>query len=158
LLECSVDDVTGKIDDLNSELEQNRKLIAKLRQEMAGAQFGKYLDNVPEVKGVPVLAAAVPEADADALRQLTDQFRQKYPSGVVVLGSVSGDRPFLVAVVTDDLIKRGLNAGDLVRTVAKWIGGSGGGRPNLAQAGGKDAGGLEKALAAVNEYVQEKLK
>jgi alanyl-tRNA synthetase len=158
LLECSVDDVTGKIDDLNSELEQNRKLIAKLRQEMAGAQFGKYLDNVPEVKGVPVSAAAVPEADADALRQLTDQFRQKYPSGVVVLGSVSNDKPFLVAVVTDDLIKRGLNAGDLVRTVAKWIGGSGGGRPNLAQAGGKDAGGMEKALAAVNEYVQEKLK
>jgi alanyl-tRNA synthetase len=158
LLECSVDDVVDKIDSLSFELEQNRKLVAKLRQEMAGAQFGQYLNNVPVVKGVPVLTASVPEADADSLRQLTDQFRQKYPSGVVVLGSVAGEKPFLVAVVTDDLVKRGLNAGELVRTVAKWIGGSGGGKPTLAQAGGKDAGGMEKALAAVKEYVQEKLK
>jgi alanyl-tRNA synthetase len=158
LLECSVEDVVDKIDNLSFELEQSRKLIAKLRQEMAGAQFGKYLDNVPEVKGVPVLTASVPEADADSLRQLTDQFRQKYPSGVVVLGSTAGEKPFLVAVVTDDLVKRGLNAGELVRTVAKWIGGSGGGKPTLAQAGGKDPGGMAKALAAVKEYVQEKLK
>jgi alanyl-tRNA synthetase len=158
LLECSVDDVVDKIDSLSYELEQSRKSVAKLRQEMAGAQFGQYLDNVPEVKGVPVLTASVPEADADSLRQLTDQFRQKYPSGVVVLGSVAGEKPFLVAVITDDLVKRGLNAGELVRTVAKWIGGSGGGKPTLAQAGGKDAGGMEKALAAVKEYVQEKLK
>jgi len=68
---------------------------------------------------------------------MCDLFRQKYPSGVVVLGSVVNERPLIICAVTDDLIKRGLNAGNIVRAAAEVMGGSGGGRPNLAQAGGK---------------------
>jgi alanyl-tRNA synthetase len=113
--------------------------------------------SVPEVKGVPVMAAILPNADADTLRAMTDRFRQRYPSGVVVLASAVDGRPVIIASVTDDLVKRGLSAGDLVKNVAAVVGGGGGGRPNLAQAGGKDAAKLPEALAKVNEYLNSKL-
>jgi alanyl-tRNA synthetase len=77
-------------------------------------------------------------ADVDALREMTDWFRDKVASGTAVLASVINGKPLIIATVTDDLIQRGLKAGDLVREVAKIVGGGGGGRPNLAQAGGKD--------------------
>jgi MFS family permease len=104
-----------------------------------------------------VMAVDIPSSDADTLRGITDKFREKYPSGVIVVGSVLDERPLLIASVTDDLIKRGVNAGDIVRTISKEIDGSGGGRPNLAQAGGKKPAGLKKALALVLPLVKEKL-
>jgi alanyl-tRNA synthetase len=88
---------------------------------------------------------------------MTDQFRQKFSSGVVVLGSALGDKPAIIAAVSDDLVKRGFNAGDLVKKVAAVVGGSGGGRPNLAQAGGKDASKLSEAMDQVLPWVKSKL-
>jgi alanyl-tRNA synthetase len=79
------------------------------------------------VGDVPVLSALLPNADADTLRQMTDRFRQRYPSGVVVVGSVVEGRPTIIAAVTDDLVKRGLHAGELVKAVAQVVGGSAGG-------------------------------
>jgi alanyl-tRNA synthetase len=110
------------------------------------------------VGDVPVLSALLPNADADTLRSMTDRFRQRYPSGVVVVGSVVEGRPTIIAAVTDDLVKRGLHAGELVKAVAQMVGGSGGGRPNLAQAGGKDGEKLPEALAQVERLVREKVK
>jgi alanyl-tRNA synthetase len=112
---------------------------------------------VPVVGDVPVMSALLPNADADTLRQMTDRFRQRYPSGVVVVGSVVDGRPTIIAAVTDDLVKRGLHAGELVKAVAQMVGGSGGGRPNLAQAGGKDGDKLPEALEQVERLVGEKL-
>jgi len=89
---------------------------------------------------------------------MTDRFRQRYLSGVAVLATVSDGRPFLVAAVSEDLVKRGLHAGELVKFVAQPLGGSGGGRPTLAQAGGKEAAPLEQALAAVAGWVEAHLK
>ncbi|MBN1668182.1 MAG: alanine--tRNA ligase, partial [Anaerolineales bacterium] len=104
------------------------------------------------------LTATLSDSDADTLRLMTDQFRKRYPSGVVVLASVSKDgRPTLIAAVTDDLVKRGLNAGELIKHVAAPLGGGGGGRPNLAQAGGKDATKLPEALAGVPTWVAAKI-
>ena len=124
-----------------------------LRAEMAASQFDRYLEEVPTVAGVPVLTAILPGADGDTLRKMTDLFRERYPKGVAVLASVSDDRPMLVAAVAPDLVAHGLHAGELVKFVAQPLGGSGGGRPTLAQAGGKDASRLEEALASVPAWV-----
>jgi alanyl-tRNA synthetase len=103
------------------------------------------------------MAIEIPGADVDNLRLLTDQFRNRYPSGVIVLASVYEGRVILIAAVTEDLVKRGLNAGELVKFVATPLGGGGGGRPTLAQAGGKDPTLLPQVLASVSKWVAGKL-
>lgn len=158
LLTSAPDEVPHKVEQLHEELDAARKRLAQQRQEMAGVEFTRMLEDVPQVAGVPVLSALLPEADADTLRAMTDRFRQRYPSGVIVVASAPDNRPVIIAAVTDDLVKRGLNAGDLVKAVAQVVGGGGGGRPTLAQAGGKDAVHLPEALAKTKEYVALKLK
>jgi alanyl-tRNA synthetase len=157
LLASSTEETPAKTKALLEELENARKQITLLRSEIAASQFDRHLENVPNVGGVPVLTAILPGADADTLRKMTDHFRERYPSGVAVLASVSDGRPMLVAAVSPDLVSNGLHAGDLVKFVAQPLGGSGGGRPTLAQAGGKDASKLEKALAGVPGWVLAKL-
>jgi len=157
ILTTSVEDVPEKTQALLADLDRTRKQVAALRQELVAAQFAQKLDSVEQAAGIPVLTAVLPNADAETLRQMTDRFRQRYPSGVVVLGSVIDGRPMLIAAVTDDLVKRGVLAGDVVKAAAQLIGGSGGGRPNLAQAGGKDASQLPQALNAAFKYVEGKL-
>lgn len=151
------DEVPAKIHQLEEDLEGARKRLAQQRAEMASIEFARSLENVPVVAGVPVLAALVQNADADTLRAMTDMFRKQYPSGVVVVASAPDDRPVIIGAVTEDLVKRGLSAGDLVKQVAAVVGGGGGGRPTLAQAGGKDPAKLPEALEKVQAYVQSKL-
>jgi len=157
VLNASLEDVPAKVLGLQDSLEDARKEISKLRQAGAADEFNQKLASVPMVNGVPVLTAVLKNADVDTLRQMCDLFRQKYPSGVVALGSVSNDKPMIICAVTDDLVKRGLNAGEIVKTAAAVMGGSGGGRPNLAQAGGKDADKLNEAIDQVLPLVQKKL-
>ena len=115
------------------------------------------LGTLTEISGIPFLSVELDGAEADTLRQLTDIFRQKYQSGIVAIGTVTGDKPMIICAVTEDLVKRGLNAGELVRQAAGLIGGSGGGRPTLAQAGGKDASRLSESLLHIKELVRIKL-
>ena len=157
-LGSGVDEVPEKVRQLEEDLGEARRQIAALRQEMASGIFARHLESVPLVSGVPVLTATLPNADADTLRQMADRFRQRYPSGVVVLGSSQAGRPLLVAAVTEDLVKRGLHAGEIAKAAAQVIGGSGGGRPNLAQAGGRDASKLQHALDQVPGLVEKRLK
>lgn len=156
-LSTTVDDVPARLKQLEEELETTRKRLAQQRAELAAAEFNRSLDSVPSVAGVPVMTALIPGADADTLRAMTDRFRQRYPSGVVVVASAPDNRPVIIGAVTDDLVKRGLNAGELVKVVAAVVGGGGGGRPTLAQAGGKDAARLPDALEKAAEYVRSKL-
>jgi alanyl-tRNA synthetase len=114
------------------------------------------LGKTSEISGIPVLAAVLVGADIDTLRQMTDRFRQRYASGIVVLGSVYENRPVLIAAVTEDLVKKGFHAGELVKETSQKIGGSGGGRPNLAQAGGKNPDGLQDAIDAVVPIIKRK--
>ena len=158
LLNAAPDEVPHKIEQLQEEIDTARKRLAQQRQEIAAAEFTRQLEAVPQIAGVPVLSALLPNADADTLRAMTDRFRQRYPSGVVVVASSPDNRPVIIASVTEDLVKRGLNAGELVKTVAQEAGGGGGGRPTLAQAGGKDGAKLPEALAKTSEYVRSKLK
>ncbi len=105
-----------------------------------------------------MLSSILKEADTETLRQMVDLFRQQYPSkGVVVLGSVRDGRPTIVAAITEDLISQGLNAVDLIKFVAAPLGGGGGGKPTLAQAGGKDATKITNALDEVEGWVKERL-
>ncbi len=157
LLETSPDEVPGKVIALLDENETRRKQYQQLQQELAFHEFQGRLNDVPTVKNVPVLTAIIKQANADILRMMADLFRGRYKSGVVVLGTVVDDKPMLVAAVTDDLVQKGLTAYDIVKTIAPVIGGSGGGRPALAQAGGKDPSKLGESLQQVAAVVEAKL-
>jgi len=131
-----------------SELEDE---VRRLKHQLASGDIGGG-EFLREVEGIAVQARRVPEMDSSELRNLADTLRQKLGSGVVVLGMESDGKATLLAAVTDDLTDR-LQAGDLVRELAKTIGGRGGGKPNLAQAGGPDADKLDEALRQAAEVV-----
>ncbi len=157
ILDTSPDLLPEKTKSLTDDLIESRKEISKMRREMVSTEFEGSLEAAPLVAGVPVLTAILPGSDSDTLRQMTDRFRQSNLSGVIVLGTELKGRPLLVAAVTEDLVERGLHAGELVKIVAEPLGGSGGGKPDLAQAGGKDASKMEEALALVTGWVEGKL-
>jgi len=157
-LGTSPEKVVEKAVSLNESLNQMHKQVTALRENMATMQFSNVLSDTIGVGDVNVLTLLVRDADTNTLRQLTDQFRNRNPKlGVVVLGSVQNDKPILIAAVTDDLVSRGIKAGDLVKFVAQQVGGGGGGRPTLAQAGGTDASKLDEALASVVGWVEGKI-
>ena len=140
--------------------EQNRRLerqLERMQAELARQQSENLLSHAVPLNGLSVLAQQVDAGDVDTLRQMTDWFRDRLGSSVVVLGSVINDRPMLVAAATDDAIEKGIHAGALVRAAAKIVGGGGGGRPNMAQAGGRRADKLPEALGHVAGWVEEKL-
>ena len=147
-----------KVKSLTDTLSSAEKEIEKLRTQLVAGAFDEQLDNTEEIEGVPVLRVVLPNADMEALREMADKFRQKYPSGVALLASDLDGKPVLLAAVTDDLVKRGLHAGNLVKQVSQVVGGGGGGRPTLAQAGGKDASKLAEALDQVPVYIKTNLK
>jgi alanyl-tRNA synthetase len=154
-LKSSLEDVPAKVHALEEELASARKEIASLRTQTALSSFVSLLANVQKVADTSVLAAEVPNADADTLRALTDKFREKYPqNGVCVLASVSDGKSALIAAVTEDLVKRGLKAGDVINA----IGGRGGGRPHMAQGSLPDGLKIGEALAKTVNVVEEKLK
>ena len=119
-------------------------------------ETNRVVDQVSEVDGVQVLAAQVEAASMETLREMTDWLRDRLGSSVVVLGANIGGKPGLVAAVTPDLVERGLHAGTLVKEVASVVGGGGGGRPTLAQAGGRDLKRLGEALDKVADLVKRR--
>jgi alanyl-tRNA synthetase len=154
LLEAPPEEVPARLAQALSELDQARKQVNELRRNQALLAFQSLLKEVPTINGIPLLTAILADSDADTLRLMTDQFRQRYPGGVAVLATVSNDgRPMVIAAVAEELVKCGLHAGELVKFVAGFLGGGGGGRPTLAQAGGKDAVRLEEALDGVANWI-----
>ena len=141
-----------KAESMLTSLANAQKEIASLRREMAGESFMDQMENARDIKGVRVLTGILPEADRNTLREMTDRFRQKFTTGVAVLAAVIDEKPALIAAITDDLVDKGLKAGDLIQVVSEV-----GGRPNLAQAGGRDASKLEEALEKVPAWVEENL-
>ncbi len=156
-LNAPLNELESRLDSLLAEHRALQKELEKLQRQSAQGQFESLLDQVQPVHGVNVLAAQVDVADVDGLREMADWFRDKVGSGTAVLATVQNNKPLIIATVTEDLIKRGLKAGDIVREVAKMVGGGGGGRPNMAQAGGRDASKLPEALALVSELVEKAL-
>ncbi len=148
-LQASPAEIMPKLDALSAEFSAAEREIERLQRELAKGQIAALLQNVQEVRGVKLLAARVDANSNDALREMTDWLRDRMGSGIVVLGALLNERPAIVAAVTPDLVSKGFHAGAIVKKVAALVGGSGGGRPDLAQAGGKDASKLDEALQAV---------
>ncbi len=153
----SPDEVDRKVLSLLDELQGARKEITRLQEQLARREFEALLEQIQSVAGVSLLSARVTAPSMEVLREMTDWFRDRLGSGVVVLGTVLGERPALVAAVTPDLVKRGVNAARLVRGLARIVGGGGGGRPTLAQAGGRDPSRLDEALRQAPHMLEEQL-
>ena len=132
------------------------KELARMRSKLASGQGTDLASQAVEVKGVRVLAAAVDGADARSLREAVDQLKDRLKSAAIVLGAVADGKVALIAGVTPDLAAK-VKAGELVNFVAQQVGGKGGGRPDMAQAGGTSPEKLPEALASVREWVEQKL-
>jgi len=132
------------------------KELARLKVKMATSQGQDLAGSAVDVKGVKVLAAKLDGVDAKTLRDTMDQLKNKLKSSAIVLAASEGDKVSLIAGVTQDLINR-VKAGELVNFVASQVGGKGGGRPDMAQAGGTDPSGLPAALKSVQAFVEQRL-
>ncbi len=143
------------LQEKNAALERE---IEKMRREQALGETAALLGQAHAVDGFQVLSAQVNADDVDTLRQMTDWLRDKLGSSVVAVGAVIEEKPMLIVSVTPDLVARGMHAGNLVRDVARLFGGGGGGKPNMAQAGGKQVERLPDALNAVPDWVRSNLK
>jgi alanyl-tRNA synthetase len=151
-------ELAGRLDALLQEMESLKKRLQALEREAGRNRAEALLKEVESVDGRSVLAARVPASSPEALREIGDWLRDRLGSGVIVLGAVVDDRPSLLAMVTADLTQRGIHAGHLVSKIAKVTGGGGGGRPEMAQAGGKDAARLDEALRLARELATEGIK
>jgi alanyl-tRNA synthetase len=150
-LKTSLEEVPFKVESLQDEVADLKKEVASLRAAQALSTFNRQLSNVQLVKDVHVMALEIPNSNLDTLRTLADKFREKYPKNGVALLTSEG---MVISVVTEDLVKRGLKAGDLITS----IGGRGGGRPNLAQGSLPDPALMNAAMDKVARMVEEKLK
>lgn len=157
-LQTTPQDLPRRVSELLEELRAVQRELTEAHRKLSQGHLTGLLDQAQAVDGVTVLSARVDAADAEGMREMADWLRDKLGSGVIVLGSVMGDKPFLVATVTPDLVAKGYHAGNLVKLVAAVVGGGGGGRPNMATAGGREVGKLGEALERVAEFVQEQVK
>ncbi|WP_409289434.1 alanine--tRNA ligase [Peribacillus sp. SCS-37] len=153
-LKSSTKDVPVRIEAILSELKELQRENESLAAKLSNIEAGSLVDQAKQVDGVTVLAAKVAAQDMNNLRQMADDLKNKLGSAVVLLGSVQGDKVNLIAGVTNDLMEKGFHAGKLVKEVASRCGGGGGGRPDMAQAGGKDPSKLDSALSYVEEWVK----
>ena len=147
-----------KIQHLMSDNKALSSELDSLKAKMAKDSLGSVLDSVVEVKGVKVLAAKVPGVDMNGLRDLSDNLCEKMGGGVAVLISEADGKVSLVAKATNDAIAKGAHAGNLIKAIAPIVGGGGGGRPNMAQAGGKNPAGIDDCIKAVAGAVEAQIK
>lgn len=156
-LKCRVADVPTRLEALQAELKAAQKKAEELAGEIAKAQVSDVADKVQDVKGVAILAQKVNADSMDALRNLGDQMRDKI-GGVVVLAAEIGGKVSILTMATKDAVAKGVHAGNVVKEVAKMCGGGGGGRPDMAQAGAKDASKVDEALAAAYGIIEGQIK
>lgn len=153
-LKTNPKEVVNRVDILLGEMKQLQRENESLAAKLGNIEAGSLADRATEINGVKVLAAKVQGVDMNNLRNMADELKQKLGSAILVLGSASDDKVNLIAAVTKDLNEKGYHAGKLIKEVASRCGGGGGGRPDMAQAGGKDPNKLDEALAFVEEYVK----
>ena len=150
--------LTAKIEAMLEEIKALHSENEKLKSKLAKEAMGDVMDQVQEVKGVKVLAVRADGVDMNGLRNLGDQLKEKLGEGVIVIASVLDGKVNLMATATDGAQKAGAHAGNLIKAIAGLVGGGGGGRPNMAQAGGKNPAGVDEALAKVAETVESQVR
>ncbi|WP_282559202.1 alanine--tRNA ligase [Paenibacillus sedimenti] len=155
MLKSNVQDVPKRLESTLQQMKELSRENESLRSKLGRIEAGSLSDQVKQVGGVNVLAAQVNAGDIDSLRNIVDEMKVKLGSAVIVLGAPADDKVNLVAAVTPDLVAKGFHAGKIIKEVALQCGGSGGGRPDMAQAGGKDASKLQAALTSVEGLVSQ---
>lgn len=158
MLKTSPAEIEEKIAHLQAEVKALHSENESLKAKMAQDAVGDVMNQVQEVKGVKLLAVSLTDVDMNGLRDLGDQLKEKLGEGVVVLASVAGGKVSLLAMVTDQAQKAGAHAGNLIKGMAAIVGGGGGGRPNMAQAGGKNPAKVPEALEAAAGILADQIK
>ncbi len=149
--------LTDKIEHMLAEIKALQSEIESMKSKAAKEALGDVMDQVKEVKGVKLLATAVEGVDMNGLRDLGDQLKDKLGEGVIVIASNAGDKVNLIAMATDEAMAKGAHAGNLIKGIAGLVGGGGGGRPNMAQAGGKNPAGIPDAIAKAEQVLAEQI-
>ena len=147
-----------KLEHLMAEMKALQSENESLKSKAAKDALGDVMDQVQDIKGVKVLATAVSGVDMNGLRDLGDQLKDKLGEGVIVLASDMDGKVNLVTMATDEAMAKGAHAGNLIKAIAGKVGGGGGGRPNMAQAGGKNPAGISDALAEVKTVLEGQIQ
>ncbi|MGX4685880.1 alanine--tRNA ligase [Vagococcus sp. JNUCC 83] len=148
-------DTVQRVEQLQEQLKQAQKEVEQLSAKLANAEAEDVFKNIREVDGVTYIASKVAVKDMNQLRQLADQWKQKSLSDILVLGLVQGEKVNLLVSMRKEMNDKGLKSGDLIKSIAPLVGGGGGGRPDMAQAGGKNPEGLQSAIDAVELWIKE---
>jgi alanyl-tRNA synthetase len=156
-LQTPLADLEARLDGFIQDGDRLRKRVEALERDNLRREARDLLGRVQDVDGVQVLAARTSATSADAMREMGDWLKAKLSSGIIVLAAVHNGRPTIIAMVTPDLVLKGLHAGNIARETASVVEGGGGGRPEIAQAGGRRADKLDEALRQVPEVVRKGL-
>ena len=157
LVKAKPEQLADKIQHLMAENKALGSEIESLKSKMAKDAMGNVMDQVQQIEGVKLLATSVEGVDMNGLRDLGDQLKEKLGEGVILLVSAAGEKVNLMAMATEEAVSQGAHAGNLIKACAACVGGGGGGRPNMAQAGGKNPAGVKDALAKASEMLKEQL-
>ena len=152
----TIDLVTDRVKSLFDEIKTLRRENESLKAQLSNAQAGDIFENIETIGDYTVIAEKVEASDMDQLRQMGDKWKETNPSDVLVLALAVDGKVNMLTAMSDKAIKAGLKAGDLIKEIAPLVGGGGGGRPDMAQAGGKNPGGIDKALAAAKTWIESK--
>ena len=152
ILKTRPDNLLDRISKLLQREKELEKTVSSLQGKLAGGEIEALLNSVKEIKGVKVLSARVDVSDPKGMKDMADMLKERLISGIIVLGSSDGSKSTLTAAVSGDLTKN-YHAGNIVKELAKIVGGGGGGRPDMAQAGGPDISKLDEALNKVFEII-----
>lgn len=158
VLKASPANVIEKAEHLLAEMKSLQSELDSLKSKAAKDALGNVMDQVVTVKGVKLLATSVPGVDMNGLRELGDSLKDKLGDGVIVLASEADGKVNLMAMATDSALAKGAHAGNLIKGIAALVGGGGGGRPNMAQAGGKNPAGIPDAIAKVSEVLEGQIQ
>ena len=153
-LSVKPDELPARIISLNNQLREAEKKIKSMQSQLATSNIDSYIDKLIEISGVPFLSLHIGELPMDNLRQVLDQLRQKISSGVILVASESSGKACFAASISDDFVNKGIHAGQLIGKVAAVADGGGGGKPEKAQAGGKDPAKIEDALKEAKKYLE----
>ena len=146
-----------RAENLINEIKALEKEIESLKAKLVGNTIDEILSDVQEISSIPVIAYELAGVDMNSLRTLGDQLKVKLGSGLIILASEMNGKAQFVAMATDDVVAKGIHAGNIIKHMAQITGGGGGGRPNMAQAGGKDPKKIKEALNAVKELVSKQV-
>lgn len=150
--------VSERVESMQDQIHKTQKEIAELRNELALKDFAGFSDKIQKIDDADLLAVHIPNAAVETLRTLADRFRSEHPDAAAVFSSVVDGKVIFIATVSDSLIKRGVHAGEIIKDISEIAGGKGGGKPTMAQGGGKDSAKVPEALEKAIKLISEKLR